>query len=84
MLIISGLTDHSGLRIWMTPTLREYDAGILETGFSVRRWLHMQIIPPHAPAFMSRGVCHGNCLTDVSVAVTCPIDFCQFFFGPGC
>ncbi|XP_043920219.1 DBH-like monooxygenase protein 1 [Protopterus annectens] len=57
-----GLTDSSGLRLFYTPELRTYDAGIIETGVWVSLY-HM--IPPHVPAFVSEGHCPSECVTEV-------------------
>ena len=62
----TDVTDHSGLRVWMVPTLRQHDAGIIEAGVSVRsEWRQLLLVPPTAPAFLTRGLCHADCLSDV-------------------
>ena len=59
---ISGLVDDSGLRIHYTPTLRQYDAGVMIQGKVVDQ---NHIIPPYSDAFKSYGVCHESCLNKV-------------------
>ncbi|XP_068222671.1 MOXD1 homolog 1-like [Palaemon carinicauda] len=50
-----GVVDNSGLRIYYTENLRQYDAGILMTGHKVTP---MQIIPPRQQWF-SVGICEA-------------------------
>jgi len=55
--------DSSGLRFTYTNRLREYDAGILETGHDVSGFRH--IIPPNDESFLSYGECSSQCLKQV-------------------
>jgi hypothetical protein len=58
----SGVRDSSGLRSFLTPNLREFDAGILTLG-TLPRWVVM--IPPGQPDFKVVGKCHQNCTQKV-------------------
>ncbi|XP_050714988.1 uncharacterized protein LOC126997820 [Eriocheir sinensis] len=53
-----GVVDSSGVRIYYTENLREYDAGNLIIGHRVSPFL---IIPPGQPTFMSAGFCDSTC-----------------------
>ncbi|XP_041108248.1 DBH-like monooxygenase protein 1 homolog isoform X2 [Polyodon spathula] len=56
-----GLIDSSGLRLFYTPVLREYDAGVIETGV----WISLfHIIPPGLPEYISEGHCTTGCLQE--------------------
>ena len=59
---IVGIRDHSGLRVHMTPTLREYDAGTMILGTGVGPFM---LIPPHFEALTYRGHCMPACLNRV-------------------
>ncbi|KAF6208592.1 hypothetical protein GE061_017050 [Apolygus lucorum] len=50
--------DNSGLRIYYTPNLREYDGSILVTGVTPSS---LQIIPPKQKNFTSTGYCDNQC-----------------------
>ncbi|XP_028665853.1 DBH-like monooxygenase protein 2 homolog [Erpetoichthys calabaricus] len=56
-LATSGRVDSSGLRFYYTPQVRQYDAGILETGVDVDQ---KYVIPPGANIFKSYGLCKTN------------------------
>ncbi|XP_071155696.1 DBH-like monooxygenase protein 1 homolog [Mytilus edulis] len=55
----SGIVDSSGFRITVTPTLRQYDAGMLEIGAMVN---NLQFIPPYEKGFVSKSHCHEDCI----------------------
>lgn len=59
---VSGMRDSSGLRLIMTPQLRQYDAGILYMGMNV--W-ESHVIPPYYKEFLSEGACSSDCLSQV-------------------
>ena len=59
---ITGIRDNSGLRIHMTPTLREHDIGIMSLGVVVDEGM---IIPPHFESLRYRGHCRSDCLQQV-------------------
>uniref|UniRef100_A0A8C8SW32 Monooxygenase DBH like 1 n=1 Tax=Pelusios castaneus TaxID=367368 RepID=A0A8C8SW32_9SAUR len=54
-----GLLDNSGLKLFYTPILRKYDAGIIESGVWVSLYHN---IPPGMPQFTSEGHCTRECL----------------------
>ncbi|XP_076820953.1 DBH-like monooxygenase protein 1 homolog [Clavelina lepadiformis] len=56
----SGIVDSSGLRVFYTSQLRQYDAGVLEVGHLVYPFNHL--IPPNADSYLSYGECHKDCL----------------------
>lgn len=51
-------SDNSGLRLYYTPELRKYDAGVLSIGMEPT-WRH--IIPPGQPRVVSEGHCVEDC-----------------------
>ena len=53
-----GIIDRSGIRLFYTSTLREYDAGIMEIGLEYNAKNSM---PPKADAFRISGYCAGEC-----------------------
>ncbi|XP_061164580.1 DBH-like monooxygenase protein 1 [Saccostrea echinata] len=55
----SDFVDNSGVRLTVTPTLRRYDAGILEISAFVDK---SQVIPPHQPKFVTTGFCPQACM----------------------
>ncbi|XP_066292189.1 DBH-like monooxygenase protein 1 homolog [Branchiostoma lanceolatum] len=57
--LTSGIRDSSGLRLTLTPELRDNDLGILEVGVMVTRF---HVVPPRAEGFVSAGFCNTNCL----------------------
>ena len=63
-IFFSGIVDSSGLRLYFTPTLRQYDAGVLTVGASVNRY---QVVPPHEPNFISSGFCTQDCIQRVYI-----------------
>ncbi|XP_048106553.1 DBH-like monooxygenase protein 1 homolog [Alosa alosa] len=56
-----GLLDSSGLRLFYTPKLRQYDAGVIETGVWVSLY-HM--LPPGMQDYLSEGHCTRECLKE--------------------
>ncbi|XP_078694608.1 DBH-like monooxygenase protein 1 homolog [Branchiostoma floridae x Branchiostoma belcheri] len=57
--LASGIRDSSGLRLTLTPELRDHDMGILEVGVLVNKH---HVVPPSAEGFVSAGFCNPNCL----------------------
>lgn len=55
----NDIVDNSGLRLTLTPTLRQHDAGVLTTGVVVN---DLQIVPPFEKEFLSSGFCTSECL----------------------
>ncbi|XP_052788523.1 dopamine beta-hydroxylase-like [Mya arenaria] len=59
----AGKTDTSGIRFYVTPTLRQYDAGIMELGLE---YTNKMAIPPRQKLFQLTGYCISEC-TSVSI-----------------
>uniref|UniRef100_A0A673MRP8 Dopamine beta-hydroxylase n=1 Tax=Sinocyclocheilus rhinocerous TaxID=307959 RepID=A0A673MRP8_9TELE len=57
-LLISGRRDSSGIRLWYTPSLRRFDAGIMELGLV---YTPVMAIPPRQRAFQLTGYCTDKC-----------------------
>ncbi|XP_010875656.3 dopamine beta-hydroxylase [Esox lucius] len=57
-LLISGRKDNSGVRLYYTPTLRRYDAGIMELGLV---YTPVMAIPPREQSFQLTGYCTSKC-----------------------
>ena len=60
-----GKMDNSGIRLHMTPTLREHDIGAILIGSDVGPFM---LIPPHFNTLTYRGHCMSQCLQYVSKA----------------
>ncbi|CAJ0949309.1 unnamed protein product [Ranitomeya imitator] len=60
---LKGLRDSSGIRLHYTPSLRKYDAGIMELGLV---YTPVMAIPPHQREFSLTGYCTGKC-TDLAL-----------------
>nr|XP_028579274.1 DBH-like monooxygenase protein 1 [Podarcis muralis] len=58
---MEGMIDNSGLRLFYTPDLRSYDAGVIEAGLWVSLFHN---IPPGMPEFTSEGHCTLECLEE--------------------
>ncbi|XP_034751790.1 dopamine beta-hydroxylase [Etheostoma cragini] len=57
-LLISGRPDSSGIRLHYTPSLRRYDAGIMELGLV---YTPIMAIPPKQHTFYLSGYCTSKC-----------------------
>ncbi|XP_016144316.1 dopamine beta-hydroxylase-like [Sinocyclocheilus grahami] len=57
-LLISGRSDSSGIRLWYTPSLRRFDAGIMELGLV---YTPVMAIPPRQLSFQLTGYCTAKC-----------------------
>ncbi|KAK5900753.1 hypothetical protein CgunFtcFv8_025685 [Champsocephalus gunnari] len=57
-LIISGRHDSSGIRLYYTPSLRRYDAGIMELGLV---YTPIMAVPPKQNSFYLSGYCTSEC-----------------------
>ncbi|XP_068609392.1 dopamine beta-hydroxylase [Brachionichthys hirsutus] len=57
-LLISGRRDSSGIRLFYTPSLRRYDAGIVELGLV---YTPVMAIPPKQHTFDLSGYCSSKC-----------------------
>ncbi|XP_059175988.1 DBH-like monooxygenase protein 1 [Physella acuta] len=55
----SDFVDNSGIRIFLTKQLRQYDAGQIMTGHTVDPYL---LIPPYEKSFITSGYCLTECL----------------------
>ncbi|XP_046669183.1 dopamine beta-hydroxylase [Homalodisca vitripennis] len=55
--------DSSGLRVYVSPTLRQHDAGVIELGLE---YIDKMAIPPGQPHFPLSGYCISEC-TGVSI-----------------
>ncbi|XP_056115845.1 DBH-like monooxygenase protein 1 homolog [Rhinichthys klamathensis goyatoka] len=56
-----GTVDSSGLRLYYSPSLRRYDAGVIETGVWVSLY-HM--LPPGMQDYITEGHCTQECLQE--------------------
>ncbi|XP_073672824.1 DBH-like monooxygenase protein 1 homolog [Garra rufa] len=56
-----GIVDSSGLRLYYSPSLRRYDAGVIETGVWVSLY-HM--LPPGIQDYITEGHCTQECLQE--------------------
>ncbi|KAF6211921.1 hypothetical protein GE061_012438 [Apolygus lucorum] len=56
---LDNWVDSSGFKIYLTPDLRKYDAGIIELGLE---YIDKMAIPPKQPAFSLSGYCITDCL----------------------
>ena len=64
-----GIIDSSGLKIWYTPTLREYSAGVLQLGLTLETPMNLwppisQFIPPGIERAVDYAYCFSDCLED--------------------
>uniref|UniRef100_A0A3P8WJ24 Dopamine beta-hydroxylase n=1 Tax=Cynoglossus semilaevis TaxID=244447 RepID=A0A3P8WJ24_CYNSE len=57
-LLMSGRRDSSGIRLYYTPSLRRYDAGVMELGLV---YTPLMAIPPKQHNFYLRGYCTPKC-----------------------
>ncbi|XP_062333527.1 dopamine beta-hydroxylase [Osmerus eperlanus] len=57
-LLLSGRRDSSGIRLFYTPALRKYDAGIMELGLV---YTPIMAIPPREHSFQLTGYCTDKC-----------------------
>ncbi|XP_032850944.1 putative DBH-like monooxygenase protein 2 [Tyto alba] len=55
--LLPGLIDSSGIRIYYTPELRNYDVGVLQTGIFT---FPVHFIPPGAESYRSYGLCNSS------------------------
>ncbi|KAM3874355.1 dopamine beta-hydroxylase [Diretmus argenteus] len=57
-LLLSGRRDSSGIRLFYTPSLRRYDAGIMELGLV---YTPIMAVPPKQHSFHLTGYCTSKC-----------------------
>ncbi|XP_078082262.1 dopamine beta-hydroxylase [Mustelus asterias] len=55
---VSGRLDNSGIRLFYTPSLRKFSAGIMELGLV---YTPVMAIPPGEASFVLSGYCTGEC-----------------------
>ena len=60
-----GVVDSSGLRLYLTPNVREFDAGALPLGLAAA---YQNAIPPGVESFLEAGRCPGECTEKVPTA----------------
>lgn len=65
-----GRRDSSGIRLHYTPSLRHYDAGIMELGLV---YTPIMAVPPKQHAFYLSGYCSSKCTQAVRACVSCAI-----------
>ncbi|XP_078510093.1 DBH-like monooxygenase protein 2 [Lissotriton helveticus] len=63
VMLQSGLTDSSGIRLFYTPLLREHDAGVLTTGIIPQAF---SFIPPGAESFNLYSLCKTDIFNQVT------------------
>lgn len=76
----SDIIDDSGIRITITPTLRQHEAGMWQLGHTVTFY---QLVPPGLKDFVTRSYCSAECLSDVvysSLYIHLYIDILSFPF----
>ena len=57
------VVDNSGLRLYYTDNLRQYDSGIMVTGTTL--WFPPMSIPPKADSFQVDAYCSSDCTNKV-------------------
>ena len=57
------LIDDSGITLWITPTLRQYDTGVLQIGSAIGP--DFQVVPPQQQTWTTHGHCSSSCLAEV-------------------
>ena len=60
------MIDSSGMRFSLTKQLRKYDAGVLQVGAGVEKYL---LIPPKQTDWKIDGYCTAECTKEVSASV---------------
>ena len=61
---VPGRRDTSGVRLYYTPSLRRYDAGIMELGLV---YTPIMAVPPRQRAFDLAGYCNSKCTQTVRI-----------------
>lgn len=64
---VSGMVDSSGVRLYITPEVRKYDAGVIELGLE---YTDKMAIPPKQQDFILRGYCIAECTAVVRILHT--------------
>lgn len=55
---VAGMVDSSGIRLYVTPNVRKYDAGVIELGLE---YTDKMAIPPKLQDFTLSGYCIAEC-----------------------
>jgi len=58
---LSGVSDHSGVRVHWTPVLREYNAGVMAIADA---WLNLPAIPPQQKEVHREISCPSECTSE--------------------
>jgi dopamine beta-monooxygenase len=61
-MLFLGMIDASGIRFYVTSSLRHYDAGIMELGLE---YTNKMAIPPKQDNFSLTGYCIAECTKKV-------------------
>ncbi len=61
--IATDIADDSGLRLWVSPTVRRYDTGTLQIGAAIGP--DFQVVPPRQRDWTTHGHCPNSCLREV-------------------
>lgn len=77
MISSSGRRDSSGIRLHFTPSLRRYDASIVELGLV---YTPVMAVPPKQHAFHLSGYCSSKCTQTVRTRALCT--FQGLIFAP--
>ncbi|XP_050547587.1 dopamine beta-hydroxylase-like [Daktulosphaira vitifoliae] len=59
--LIKGIVDSSGIRLYITPNLRKYDAAVVELGLE---YTDKMAIPPNQSDFTLSGYCISECTAE--------------------
>lgn len=70
--LFAGMVDSSGVRLYITPDVRKYDAGVIELGLE---YSDKMAIPPKQPDFTLSGYCIAECTavvyyTEILIIIT--------------
>ena len=64
--VCAGRRDSSGIRLHYTPSLRRFDAGIMELGLV---YTPIMAIPPRQSSYLLTGYCTAKCTQTVSISL---------------
>lgn len=68
------MVDSSGVRLYVTPEVRKYDAGVIELGLE---YTDKMAIPPKQLDFTLTGYCIAECTAVVSFLCSIQVNLCQ-------
>lgn len=66
MIYISGIVDRSGIRMFLSPDIRQYDAAGMTIGVNPNP---THIIPPYQKSFVSTSYCNPQCTEKVYIYI---------------